>query len=208
MTATAERTAGIRRHRRTVSEDKHKAVRTVVQRCVTRGVAISAAAIAREAGVTETFLYRHESVPCPLCSTTFGAGPISYYRIQISHIAEARDARAERDGKFTAASTQAELANCRAANQRLRRQIRVLESRLGELVGTQSQADMTELARLAQDVDPVSEQRIRELSDHAEVLTAQLADRDEELEAVRRLNAELTRQLNTGYVRPTADQPN
>jgi hypothetical protein len=201
VTPSTARTQGMRQHRRTVSEDKHKAVRATVQRCVISGVVISAAALARQAGVTETFLYRHDAQPCGVCHSTLGAGPISYYRAQIEHIADARDTRDERDGRLTAASTQAELANYRATNQRLRRQIHALETRLGEHLGTQSQASMSELARLAQDVDPASEQRIRALSDRVQALTEQAADQDEELEAVRRLNADLTRRLNNSTAR-------
>jgi len=74
--------------------------------------------------------------------------------------------------------------------------VRALERRPGELEGTQAQTGLSELARLAQEADPISERRIRQLSAQVRDLTAQLADRDEELAAARRLNAELTRRLN------------
>jgi len=115
----------------------------------------------------------------------------------MQRIADSRDLHNENAGRVTAATTQAELANSRAANQRLRQQVRALERRLGELSGQQVQASLPELARLAQDVDPPSERRIRELADQVAQLTMTLTERDEELHAVRRLNADLTRRLNS-----------
>lgn len=199
MSGTSDaRTAALRQQRRTHSEHKHLAVKAAVTNCVVRGQPESAAAIARAAETTETFLYRHEAQPCALCDQVFGAGPVSYYRAQMARIADSRAAPAERQGRVTAATTQAELANCRATTQRLRQQVRALERRLGELVGERSQGSLPELARLAQDVDPPTERRIRELSDQIASLKATMADRDEELAAVRRLNADLTRRLNSG----------
>lgn len=190
------RTAALRHQRRTHSEHKHRAVKAAVADCVARGQPESAAAIARAAETTETFLYRHEAQPCALCDQVFGAGPVSYYRAQMALIADSRSATAERQGRVTAATTQAELANCRATTQRLRQQVHALERRLGELVGARAQGNLPELARLAQDVDPPTERRIRELSDQVASLTATVADRDQELAAVRRLNSDLTRRLN------------
>lgn len=197
MTAPNPRTDGIRRHRAAVSADKHRAVRTAVDRCVARGRVIPAATLARDAGVTETFLYRHEAQPCPLCENTFGGGPINYFRSRMQSIAEARDSGVTREGLVTTASLRADLANQRAANQRLRQQIRALEHRLGEVLGTQSRTDMTELARLVYGSESGDAQRILELSEQNRSLAGQLADRNEELDAVRRLNTELTRRINS-----------
>jgi len=190
-------TAGMRQQRGTVSEDKHLAVRTAVSRCVSRGLVESAAGIARSAQVSETFFYRHESQPCDLCQQVFGSGPVSYYRAQMAQLGRARDDAADREGRVTAASTQADLANAKATIQRLRLQVRALERRLGTQEGARAQGDLSELARLTQDVDPVSGRRIQELSAQVQTLTDQLAERDEELDAVRRLNADLTRRLNS-----------
>jgi uncharacterized coiled-coil protein SlyX len=198
VTGTSEtRTLALRQQRRTESEHKHLAVKTAVVRCVARGLTESAAGVARAAGTTETFLYRHESQPCALCDEIFGGGPVSYYRAQMALIADSRDAGAERQGRVSAATLQAELANSRALAQRLRQQVHALEGRLGEVIGAQAQGGLPELARLAQDVDTPSERRIRELSQQVALLTNTVAERDEELAAVRRLNAELTRGLNS-----------
>lgn len=197
-----DRTAGMRRQRHTQSEAKHHAVRTSVDTCVTRGLPESAAGIARDAGTTETFLYRHEARPCAICDDVFGSGPVSYYRVQMRRITDSRDQRSERDGRVTAATAQADLANTRAANQRLRQQVRALERRLGEVTGEQVEAGLPELARLARDVDPPAGRHISELSDQVRQLTLTLAERDEELDAVRRLNADLTRRLNSHTLSP------
>jgi len=115
----------------------------------------------------------------------------------MARIADSRATTAERQGLVTAATTQAELINCRATTQRLRQQVRALERRLGELVGARSQGNLPELAQLAQDVDTPTERRIRELSERVAALNSTVVDRDEELAAVRRLNADLTRRLNS-----------
>lgn len=187
----------MRRHRAAVSADKHRAVRTAVDRCVARGQVIPAATLARDAGVTETFLYRHEAQPCPLCEDTFGGGPINYFRSRMQSIAEERDSGVTREGLVMTASLRADVANQRAANQRLRQQIRALEHRLGEVLGTQARTEMTELARLANGTESADLQRIRELSERNRSLTEQLANLNEELDAVRRLNTELTRRINS-----------
>jgi hypothetical protein len=197
MTSTAtSRTARMRQQRRTVSEDKHRAVRTAVERCVAQGRVMSAAAVARASEVTETFLYRHEAEPCSLCLTAFGGGPVTFYRSRMAAIAGARETAADSEGRLSAASAQAELANARASNQRLRRQVQALERRMGEVAGAQAQDGLSELARLSQEADPISARRTQDLSAQVRDLDGRLADRDEELAAVRRLNADLTRQLN------------
>ena len=71
-----------------------------------------------------------------------------------------------------------------------------MERRLGEVEGARAEGGLDELGRLAQDVDPATGRRLEELSDQVRVLTARLAQRDEELTAVRRLNADRTRRLN------------
>ncbi len=195
--SSAQHTSGMMRQRRTQSEAKHRAVRTAIDACVARGTTESAAGIARRAAVTETFLYRHESKPCALCAEVFGVGPVGYLRAQMAGILDSREAHAQEQGLVTAATIRADLANCRAANHRLQRRLQSLERRLGEVLGHAAQDNLPELGRLAQDSDPASEKRIRELSEHAADLRALLTEREEELEAVRRLNTDLTRRLNT-----------
>lgn len=128
-------TSGMLRQRHTESELKHQAVKTAVLRCVRSGVPRSVAGISRDANTTETFLYRHEAHPCALCGDLFGGGPVSYYRTQMAILNSTRERSAEADGRVTAAALRADLANTKAANQRLHQQIHALERRLGELIG-------------------------------------------------------------------------
>lgn len=194
--STTSQTNGMLRQRRTQSEAKHRAVRTAIDACVARGATDSAASIARKAAVTETFLYRHESEPCPFCAQVFGMGPVEYLRAQMTRIADSRDAHAQEQGLVTAATTRADLANSRATNHRLQQRLKALERRLGEVLGQDAQHALPELDRLAQDIDPVSEKRIREMAEKTAALQLLLDERDEELDAVRRLNTDLTRRLN------------
>jgi hypothetical protein len=123
-------------------------------------------------------------------------GPVGYLRTQMARILDSRDAHAQEQGLVTAATTRADLANSRAANHRLQRRLQSLERRLGEVLGHAVQDNLPELGRLAQDSDPASEKRIRELSEQTAALQLLLNERDEELDAVRRLNTDLTRRLN------------
>jgi hypothetical protein len=194
--SSAHQTDGMLRQRRTQSEAKHRAVRTAIDACVARGSTDSAAGIARKAAVTETFLYRHESEPCALCAQVFGMGPLEYLRTHMARVLDSRDAHAQEQGLVTAASTRADLANSRAANHRLQQRLQALERRLGEVLGQAVQDNLPELDRLTRDIDPASEKRIRELSEQTAALQLLLNERDEELDAVRRLNTDLTRRLN------------
>ena len=201
-------TSGMLRQRHTESELKHQAVKTAVLRCVRSGVPRSVAGISRDARTTETFLYRHEAHPCALCEDLFGGGPVSYYRTQMSVLNSARERLAESDGRVTAAATQAELANTKAANQRLRQQIRALERRLGECLGIEADSKMTPMQTLHASAEPSQADPVR-LSATIDDLQTLIAERDQDLLAARRLNADLTRQLNqpAGKQAPTSPRP-
>lgn len=188
-------TSGMLRQRHTESELKHQAVKTAVLRCVRSGVPRSVAGISRDANTTETFLYRHEAHPCALCGDLFGGGPVSYYRTQMSVLNSARERSAEADGRVTAGALRADLANTKAANQRLRQQLRALERRLGEVIGTNADKSLSELETLAAATLPSQTDHAR-LSATIDELQSVIAEREQELQAARRLNADLTRQLN------------
>jgi len=132
----------------------------------------------------------------------FGSGPVSYYRTQMAIINSARERSAESDGRLTAAAIQAELANTKAANQRLHQQIRALERRLGQYLGVEADSKMTTLAASA----APSQADLAQLSATIEDLRSVIAERDQDLQAARRLNADLTRQLNlpTGNRTPSS----
>ena len=194
--------SGMLRRQHSESELKHQAVKTAVLQCVRNGIPRSVAGIARDAHTTETFLYRHEAHPCELCSDLFGSGPVSFYRAQMAIINSARELSAESDGRLTAAAIQAELANTKAANQRLHQQIRALERRLGQYLGVEADSKMTTLAASA----APSQADLAQLSATIEDLRSVIAERDQDLQAARRLNADLTRQLNlpTGNRTPSS----
>ncbi len=118
-------------------------------------------------------------------------------------INSARERSAESDGRLTAAAIQAELANTKAANQRLR--LRALERRLGEFLGIEADSRMTPLQTLAAPAAP-SQSDLAQLSATIEDLRSVIAERDQDLQAARRLNADLTRQLNqpTGNRTPSS----
>ena len=109
-----------------------------------------------------------------------------------SKLSPARSARAVADGRVTVASLQADLANAKAHNHRLRQQLRALEQRLSEALGRD----------IADQLDPSAErpEELRgQLHDaQAEIFEfrEQLADAREELDAVREINRELLADRN------------
>ena len=201
-------TSGMLRQRHTESELKHQAVKTAVLRCVRSGVPRSVAGISRDAHTTETFLYRHENHPCALCDDLFGGGPVSYYRTQMSVLDSARERSAESDGRVTAATLRADLANTKAANERLRQRLRALERRLGEFIGMNVENSTSELQTLAASAPP-SPADLAGLSATIDELQSVIGERDQELQAARRLNTDLTRQLNqsVGIRNPSDPRP-
>ncbi|MFF3330654.1 hypothetical protein ACFYWX_14015 [Streptomyces sp. NPDC002888] len=91
------------------------------------------------------------------------------------------------------ASLQTDLANSHARNTRLVTQIRRLERRLSELMGKQAWRE----SGLGAPADHEELQRqVTRLEQMNTELTAQLEERDAELEAARAANRELTRALN------------
>jgi len=201
-------TSGMLRQRHTESELKHQAVKTAVLRCLRSGVPRSVAGISRDAQTTETFLYRHEAHPCALCDDLFGGGPVSYYRTQMVVLNSTRERSAEADGRVTAATLRADLANTKAGNERLRQRLRALEKRLGEFIGMNAENCVSELQTLAASAPP-SQADLASLSTTIDELQCVIAERDQELEAARRLNADLTRQLNqsVGIRNPSDPRP-
>jgi small-conductance mechanosensitive channel len=191
-------------------------VKTCIDRTVSTAAVVPSAAIARGAGVAETFLYRHQATPCPLCLEIFGSGPISYHRAGIASLAHERETGAVGEAQFTNASLRAELDNAKAAATRLRQQVHALEQQLGQLRGRAVETALQVSVRPTWTAAKVSLEYVQPgpASDHRaagrdtggdtvglvgelEDLRHRLAAREEELTAVRRLNADLTRRLNT-----------
>lgn len=187
------RTAAMRATRRATSSTKHQSVRTTIERSLARAEQTSAAGIARAAGVSETFLYRHEKQDCDLCQTVFGGGPLTFYRRATARTTTGNEQRNAHEAITTTLSLKADLANSTAANRRLREQIRKLERKLSTILGYQAEANLGIGTLTGNTIDESEmtalQQRIRELEDT-------LTERDEQLEAVRRVNSDLFKQLN------------
>jgi len=164
--------------RRLDSQLKRERVVAAADARLAAGHELSIAAIARHAGVSRKFIYTHPDL-----------------RSQIEQRARRATAptnESAADGGVTVASLQADLANAKAHNSRLRQQLRALEQRFSEALGRD----------IAEQLEPPAERRDelrRELQDaQAQVfeLQEQLADAREELDAVREINRELLAQHN------------
>lgn len=188
------RTAAMRATRRATSSTKHQSVRTTIERSVARAESTSAAGIARAAGVSETFLYRHEKQDCDLCQTVFGSGPLTFYRLATERTIIGRDQENAREASTTTLSLKSDLANSLATNRRLREQIRKLERKLSTVLGYQAAANVGIDTTLTSNT--IDESEMTALQERIRELEASLNERDEQLEAVRRVNSDLFKQLN------------
>ena len=135
-------------------------------------------AVARAAGVDRSFLYRHHDLRAEILTRAAQAQP---------------DASMPRTTQVSRQSLLADLANCRAQNERLRRQVTKLASRLSEALGE-------EVFRASGLGGPDDTEQLRrqvgELEQTVLDLRQQLAERTEELDAARMTNRELMAELN------------
>ena len=168
--------------RRLDSQLKRERVLAAVDALAATGRQLSIAAIARHAGVSRKFIYTHPALRAQI-------------ELRARQHAARSAARANADGRISVASLQADLANARAHNHRLRQQLRALEQRLSEALGR-------EIADELEPADERPEQLRSQLADaqaQSFELTESLADAREELDAVREINRELLAEHN----RPT-----
>ncbi|WNZ09443.1 DUF6262 family protein [Streptomyces sp. 11x1] len=159
------------------TERRRRRVATAVRNAAKNGTPISVAAIARQAGVDRSFLYRQRDL------------------LEIVHAAELEPAAQDPAGgsPVSRASLQADLANAQARNTRLAARVQQLEKRLSQALGTQAwqesglgaPADIDELQR-----------KITRLEQHNVELTSALAEARSDLDAAREANRDLTRALN------------
>lgn len=160
--------------RRLDSHLKRERVVAAVDARLAAGHELTIAAIARHAGVSRKFIYAHRDLREQIAERARQANALSV-------------ARASADGRVSTASLQADLANARAHDHRLRQQVRVLERRLSETLGHE----------VADELGPgtdAPEQLRRQLQDaQAQIfeLKESLADAREELDAVREINRDL-----------------
>lgn len=159
------------------SERRRQRVATAVRNAAKNGTPISVSAIARQAGVDRSFLYRHRDL------------------LEIVHAAELEPAAQDPAGgsPVSRASLQADLANAQARNTRLAARVQQLEKRLSQALGARAwqesglgaPADIDELQR-----------KITRLEQHNVELTSALEEARSDLDAAREANRDLTRALN------------
>jgi chromosome segregation ATPase len=167
--------------RRLDSATKQARVRAAIEDMIASGDTLTVADLARRAKVSRRFIYDHPEL-----------------RADAEHqaaISAARHSQAvSAQTAVTVASLRADLANIKAANQRLQKELAALRHRLGHTLGQEVLADIAcdELTAVAAIAAP----RLAEL-EHAHFETQEaLTQRTEELEAARQINRELLERLN------------
>lgn len=155
------------------SERRRQRVAAAIKHASKNGTPISVSAIARQAGVDRTFLYRHRDL------------------LALVHAAELEPAAQDQAAAspVSRASLQADLANAQARNARLAAHNQLLEQRLSQAMGAQAwqesglgaPADIDELRR-----------RITRLEQQNVELTAALEEARADLGAARAANRDLT----------------
>jgi chromosome segregation ATPase len=179
--------------RRQDSTRRRQRVLTALDKLSGAGEEISVAAVARAAGVDRSFLYRHHDL-----------------RAQILQRAAQSQSEASLP-RITTVSRQsllADLANCRAHNERLRRQITKLARRLSDALGEEVFRASGLGAPAAADETEALRRSVGELEQTVEDLRQQLQERTEELAAARTTNRDLMAELNRlPGSWPAADKP-
>ena len=173
MTTTTPTSAMVEGRRADSSRRRQRVIKAL-NTAATAGTEISVSAIARAAGVDRTFLYRHRDLLSQIhAAQTHPGGPAG--------------------STVSTASLHADLVNAneRAARQALR--IRTLEKKLSELLGDQVWCESGLGA--PDDIDQLK-RRIAQLEQQLIALGADLADREEQLEAAREANRDLIKQFN------------
>src|SRR6266436_2990079 len=175
-TVAGARTETMRKGRQADSARRRQRVLTALDRAAGSGTEISAAGIARAAGVDRTFLYRHRDL------------------LEKIHALQAEPVTGDGTGPaVTRASLQADLLAAHERAVRLSTRIQHLEKRLSEALGDQAWRE-SGLGAPA-DIDALS-QKITSLEQQVIDLRMQLEERGEELAAARATNRELMTQLN------------
>jgi chromosome segregation ATPase len=176
--------------RRRDSTRRRQRVLGALERLSAAGEEISVAGVARAADVDRSFLYRHHDLRAQILERGAQSQP---------------DTSIPRTTQVSRQSLLADLANSRAENERLRRQVNKLAKRLSEVLGEEvfrasglgGPNDTEQLRR-----------RVAELEQTTVDLRQQLKERAEELEAARAANRELMAEVNRLPGRwPSADTP-
>jgi Family of unknown function (DUF6262) len=189
VTGSSTGAAALAAARRQDSTRRRQRVLHALDRLAGAGEEISVAAVARAAGVDRSFLYRHHDLRAQILQRAAQAQP---------------DTSLPRSTQVSRQSLLADLANLRAHNERLRRQVTKLARRLSEALGEEvfrasglGGPDDTEALR----------RQVAQLEQTAIDLRQQLQERTEELEAARATNRELMAEVNRLPGRWPADKP-
>lgn len=156
------------------TERRRQRVATAVKNAAKDGTRISVSAIARQAGVDRTFLYRHRDL------------------LELVHAAELEPAAQDPAGgsPVSRASLQADLANAQARNTRLAARVQQLEKRLSQALGAQAWQESGLGAPT--DIDEL-QRKITRLEQQNAELTLAADELKADLEAARAANRDLTR---------------
>ena len=167
--------------RRLDSQLKRERVAAAVDAHVASGVEVTIAGVARHARVSRKFIYSHPDLRAEL-------------ELRALRATQATSATA--NARVTGASLRADAENYKAQNHRLRQQVKALEQRLSEALGSEFLAGLPSDER----VEPASLQELRGQLEESQARTFELeetlADAREELDAVREINRELLSQHN------------
>jgi len=169
--------------RRLDSQLKRERVAAAVDAHVASGVEVTIAGVARHARVSRKFIYSHPDLRAEL-------------ELRALRATQATSATATANARVTGASLRADAENYKAQNHRLRQQVKALEQRLSEALGSEFVAGLPSDER----VEPASLQELRGQLEESQARTFELeetlADAREELDAVREINRELLSQHN------------
>ena len=172
--------------RRLTAQLKRERVAGALDACLASGAEITIAAIARNAGVSRKFIYSHPDLRAEL-------------ELRALRATRASGATGLADARVTGASLRADAENHKAHNQRLRQQVRALEQRLSETLGSQIATELPRDERAEHGDHDALQQRLEESEGRVFEIEETLAAAREELDAVREINRELLSQHN----RPT-----
>lgn len=167
--------------RRLDSTTKLARVRAAIDAVAITGNSVNIADLARRANVSRRFIYDHPELRAEA-------------ERQVARVAERDNDTLAASARVTTASLRADLANTKAANQRLHAELSALRKRLGRHLGQDVLGEIVgdDNATISAVVAP----RVQELERQVFETQEQLAQRAEELEAARQINRELIEQLN------------
>ncbi|MHB2021958.1 MAG: DUF6262 family protein [Mycobacteriales bacterium] len=177
----------LRRLRRTDSQVKTARVRAALDAAATAGGALSVAQIARVAGVSRRFVYDHPELRAEI--ELKAAEAVARFS---GHLAAA--------AQVSAASLRADHENTRAENYRLRERVRILETRLREVLGAEVAAELAGQGVLVG--EKALQEQIGALHTQLGELTDSLRRKDEDLDGARQANRDLMAELNRRMHRP------